>query len=399
VIIKMKIISVGAIKRIVITGIIILIGYLILSSCCSVIETSPYIVEKLPYQEFIPDKSGKGELFLDDEYHKVPIMVLRGTPGELGAQQGSLLKPQLNTLITNYLNRFLHTDAGKKYARQAMESMREYIPKEYLEEMTEMSKASGIPLESILLLHTIIDAPKFPMCSVIISSGPASKNQQTIFGRNLDYLPLGVATQYNMIAIYHPDNKKSFASIIWPGFTGVLSGINQDGLAIAMLVSLDGMDSSDGMPSVILLRKIMENASNIDDAIEIIKQSDRSVPVNLAIVDAANQSVIAEITHNRVALRYPENGLLFSTNWFITPDMNTGRGDSRYADMVKMAREYHGQLDRDKIISILRSARIANINLQSMVILPKEKMLYFAFGSRNAANGDFRKIDLNKYLK
>jgi hypothetical protein len=202
-----------------------------------------------------------------------------------------------------------------------------------------------------------------------------------------------------MIAIYHPDNKKSFASITWPGFTGVLSGINQDGLAIAMLVSLDGMDSSDGMPSVILLRKIMENAANVTEAIEIIKQSDRSAPVNLAMVDADNKSVIAECTHNRTALRYPEKGLLFSTNWFVSPDMNSGKGDSRYTDMVKMAQEYYGQFDRESVIAILRSVRIANINLQSMVIFPRERMLYFASGSRNAANEDFRKIDLSNYLK
>ena len=277
--------------------------------------------------------------------------------------------------------------------------MRKYIPKEYLEEITEMSKASGVPLDDILLLHTIIDEPKFPMCSVIISSGLASKDKQTIFGRNLDYLPLGVATYYNMITIYHPDNKKSFASIIWPGFTGVLSGINQDGLAIAMLVSLDGMDSSDGMPSVILLRKIMENAVNIDGAIEIIKSADRSAPINLAMVDANNQSVIAEITHNRVSLRYPEKGLLFSTNWFISSDINPGKGDNRYADMVRMADKYHGQLDMEKVISVLRAVKIDNINLQSMVIFPKERVLYFASGSRNAANEDFRKIDLTNYLK
>ena len=395
---KMKIISIGAVKRIVIVGLVILIGYLILSSCYSVIETSPYIASKLPYQGFIPTKLGKGELFFDAE-SQVPIMVLRGNPAELGSQQGSLLKPQLNTIITNYLNRFLHTETGKVYAKQAMESMKKYIPKEYLEEMTEMSKASGVPLDSILLLHTIIDAPRFPMCSAIIASGPASKNQQTIFGRNLDYLPLGIATQYNMVTIYHPDNKKSFASITWPGFTGVLSGINQDGLAIAMLVSLDGMDSSDGMPSVILLRKIMENAANVTEAIEIIKQSDRSAPINLAMVDADNKSVIAECTHNRVALRYPEKGLLFSTNWFISQDMNPGNGDTRYVDMVKMAQEYYGRLDRETVIAILRSVRIANINLQSMVISPKERMLYFASGSRNAANGDFRRIDLKNYLK
>ncbi|MBI5779142.1 MAG: hypothetical protein HZA49_06765 [Planctomycetes bacterium] len=394
----MKIISKGAIKRIVVVVLVIIVGYVILNQFCCVIETTPYIAPKLPYREFVPAKSGKGELFFDAE-SQVLIMVLRGSPAELGSQQGILLKPQLNTLVSNYLNRFLHTETGKAYARQAMESMKKYIPKEYLEEIAEMSKASGVSLDDILLLHTIIDEPKFPMCSVIISSGLASKDKQTIFGRNLDYLPLGIATYYNMITIYHPDNKKSFASIIWPGFAGVLSGINQDGLAIAMLVSLDGTDSDDGMPSVILLRKIMENASDINQAIEVIKSADRSAPINLAMVDANNQSVIAEITHNRASLRYPEKGLLFSTNWFVSPDMNQVKGDNRYVDMVRMADKYYGQLDMEKVISVLRAVKIDNINLQSMVIFPKERILYFASGSRNAANGYFRKIDLNRYLK
>jgi hypothetical protein len=117
------------------------------------------------------------------------------------------------------------------------------------------------------------------------------------------------------------------------------------------------------------------------------------------MVDADNKSVIAECTHNRTALRYPDKGLLFSTNWFISSDMNPGKGDNRYTDMAKMAQEYYGLLDREKVISVLRAVKIDNINLQSMVIFPKERMLYFASGSRNAANGDFRKIDLNKYLR
>ncbi|MFA5795195.1 MAG: hypothetical protein WC980_09070, partial [Candidatus Brocadiia bacterium] len=99
----MKLFTKNALKRLGTLAVVLIVGYVIFISCCSVIETPPYVAKKLPVRPFTPAQSGNGELVLDPGSNQVPILVLRGTPAEMGQQQGTLLKPQLDILVANYL--------------------------------------------------------------------------------------------------------------------------------------------------------------------------------------------------------------------------------------------------------------------------------------------------------
>jgi hypothetical protein len=264
-----------------------------------------------------------------------------------------------------------------------------------------MSKVTAISYDRLLLLQTIIDEPRLPRCSAIMASEPATGRPGIIFGRNLDFLSLGVAEYYSLITVYHPENKKAFASITWPGFVGVLSGINEDGLSLAILLSLSSWETNtDGTPSMMLLRKVLEEASNVEEAIKIINQAKRVSPINLALADARNNSAVIEITWDKTQIRYPdESGLLYCTNWFMSKEMTTGDGDYRYGKIERLAKKYYGKIGLTETIDILKSVALFRINLQSMVIYPQDKVIYLAIGSLNAAKEEFRKVDLMPYLK
>ena len=394
----MKFIATKAVKRISFLAVFLIVSYILFSSFCCLIEVPPYVASKTPRSDFIPNKYGKGELIIDPIYQKIPIMILRGSPAELGEQQGRLLKPQLTTSIDTYLNRFLAQEEPKKRALVGMKSMEPFVPVEYRQELEAMSHASGLSFDRLLLLQTIIDEPRLPFCSAIISSRPATKEAPLIFGRNLDFPSLGIAVHHSLITVYQPDGKKSFASITWPGFAGVISGINEDGLTLAMLVSFDGTTNLAGMPSIMLFRKILEETSDLDGAVKIIKETKRTAPTNLAIADARGQSAVIEFTSDNVAVRYPEKGLLYCTNWFISEQMKLSEGDKRYAAMQKQAEGYYGKIGLAETIKVLKSAILPVINIQSMVILPREKIIHLSIGFIPAAERDFRKIDLTEYL-
>lgn len=395
----MKLITKSALKRFGISAVALLIGYLIFISCCSVIETPPYVAKKLAFQPFMPGKSGAGELAFDPVYHKVPVLVLRGTPQELGRQQGALLKPQLNILVQNYLDRFLSKDTNKQRAMDGLKEMKPFIPPEYLQEIEAMSQASGVSLENLFLLHTIIDEPRVPFCSIVIASGPATVDGGLIFGRNLDFASLGIAHQYSLITVFHPTGKKPFAAVTWPGFSGVISGINQDGLAVAMLLSMDGVTNLSGIPSIMLFRKALEEASDIDGVIKIVTDARRTAPTNLAVADAKGKSAVIEFTAMNVQVRYPEKGLLYSTNWFRSDKLKQSSGDWRYDKMVTSVNEVYGRIDVPEIIRILGKVPLRLIDLQSMVFMPSDRVVYFSAGEIPAAKGEFCRIDLAPYFK
>ena len=52
-----------------------------------------------------------------------------------------------------------------------------------------------------------------------------------VFGRNADYPPRGVLDRYGLVTIFRPEGKHAFASIGLPGLGGVISGMNEAGLA------------------------------------------------------------------------------------------------------------------------------------------------------------------------
>jgi predicted choloylglycine hydrolase len=392
----MKLITKRGLKRIAVLLLFLAGGFILFNSFCCFIEVPPYVVKKTGRVEVAPAKVGKGELVFEQE---IPILILRGSPQELGAQQGELLKSQLNVLIHSYVGRFLSQGKNLEQAMKAREIMKPFIPPEYMEEIESMSQASGVSINDFILLHTMIDDPRLPFCSVIIASPPATNGQELIFGRNLDFPSLGLAVNYNMITVYHPDNKKSFASITWPGLAGVISGINQDGLSLAMLVSFDGTINDSGMPTSMLFRKILEEASDIEKAIEIVKAAKRTAPSNLALADAKGRSAVIEFTSENVVVRHPENGIICATNWFVTPEMKMSDGDDRYNTMAAQAKGLHGKIGHNEIINILKSVPIPLINLQSMVIYPQTRTIYLACGKIPATKAEYKKIDLAKYLE
>ena len=392
----MKIITLKAVKRILIALLFLLTAYIIANQSCSVLEVPPYVVKKTAQIEFQPDRYGKGELVFENG---IPILILRGSPEEIGQQQANLLKPQLFLVVDTYLNRFLHKQELEDIAINAMERMKPFVPEAYQKELLELAETTGLSYDRLLLLQTIMDEPRVPYCSVILATEPATSQPGLIFGRNLDFPSLGLAEHYSLITIYHPDNGKSFASIIWPGFVGALSGINQDGLSLALLLSFSSWQTNTaGMPSMMLLRKILEQASTVEEAIKIIRDTKRVSPINLALADANNNSAIVEITAEKIALRQPDRGLFYATNWFVTEDMDTGGGDARYGKIKKWAQKNHGKIGLQETINILGDVAMFRINLQSMVFYPRDRVVHLSIGSVNSAKQEFKRINLKPYF-
>lgn len=392
----MKLITRNGVKRIIVLFVLVAVFYCFFVRCCSVIEVPPYVVSKHFKTDFTPAKSGNGELLFDNG---IPVLVLRGSPQDLGAQQGALLKPQLGQIVDTYLSRFLGKENNKAIALKALEEMKPFMPDAYVTELEAMASAAGVSPDKLKLLHTIIDIPRMPFCSAVIAGPPATaKGVGLVFGRNLDFFSLGIADKYTLITVYHPIGKKSFASVTWPGFAGVLTGVNEDGLVLAMLVSLDSTSASNGMPSIMLLREALENASNVDSAIQLIQNAKRSAPVNLAIAGAGGNYAIIEFTRNQVAVRRPDKGLLYCTNWFVSDEMRVSKGDDRYETMRRLAEQSYGNIGVTETMDILKAVPMSMINLQSMVILPKDKTLYLASGSIPATKCEYVKIDIGKYF-
>ena len=115
------------------------------------------------------------------------------------------------------------------------------------------------------------------------------------------------------MVVYRPEKKLAFASVNFPGMLGVLSGINEKGLAVADLTVTEAKDGSakldvSGIPYSLAMRRVLEECSTVEEAEKLVRSLKRTVRQNVAICDKKTAGVL-EITPKTVILRRSVEGI------------------------------------------------------------------------------------------
>jgi hypothetical protein len=170
-------------------------------------------------------------------------------------------------------------------------------------------------------------------CSAFALTGTASATGAPIHGRNLDYLvndgfvdPDGIVPRElreNLVVfVVRPMRGQPFVSIAWPGFVGLVTSLNADGLSLACLTSTVPEETANGTPLLLLYRAIAQHASTLDEAEWLLRGTRRTIGNNLTIASGPAASARSfEFTMRRVRTVPAVNGLLAATNHFQHPDM------------------------------------------------------------------------------
>jgi hypothetical protein len=117
----------------------------------------------------------------------------------------------------------------------------------------------------------------FPNHPVI--SNPALGNVK--LARTLDWPWLFLAP-YTTVVVTNPgEGKKSFANVTFPGFLGVLTGMNEDRVALAACQA--GSSTQNGQLITLLFRDVLENAGTCEEALNIIQNTTPASSMNLTI--------------------------------------------------------------------------------------------------------------------
>ena len=244
------------------------------------------------------------------EYREgLPVVFLEGTPYELGHQHGELLRHSVRQAVGEILGYFrsylklplIGHAVVNWWLDQPWKASLPFLPREYFEELRGLSDGSGVPLNELWRLHAIPD--RTYACSNFAAWGKATANGRLIHMRNLDWNMDAGIQRYAAVFVVHPTGKHAFVNVGWAGFIGVLSGINDHQLSIGQ-VGAETVDvSSQGLPMVFLMRKVLEESQDLDGAVRIIREAPRTVGVNYVVADAkANRAVALETTSRAVAV-------------------------------------------------------------------------------------------------
>jgi isopenicillin-N N-acyltransferase like protein len=354
-----------------------------------------------------PFREGKFEAGALRYINDLPVLIVSGTPDEIGRQKAVLTSNAVQNLV-EYPKKFLsitnqNEDRIQKLIKMS-EQLKPQVPDDLRVEMRTFSEKTGLApqWDMGLLANMIIDLPRTGInCSSIIVEPSRSATGGPLFGRNLDFFTLGLLDNYSLVTVHRPKNKHAFVSIGFPGLFGCLSGMNDAGLALAVHeIYLSGDGSSKfnpkGVPYTMSFRRILEECSTIEEAEKLMRSTERTTMISLSVCDR-NKAAVFEMTPKTVAVRSAVDGLCYCTNHFRTPELIMFALCPRYHTLEKS--QSLKKLDIEDVAKKLDQVNMGNLTVQTMVFEPAPLILHLAIGSCPSSALPLKKLDLQPLFK
>lgn len=342
-------------------------------------------------------KHGGGELRY---VNGVPVLVVQGEPARIGEQLGVLaIKPA--AALFGLSRQFLESQGWERVYPILLKlagGLAVRFPPDHLTELDAAAKASGEPRELLIFGNVVPDLLKFGGCSAWIVDPARSATGGPLFGRNLDWPPIGRLHEYCLITVYRPKGKRAFAVVGYPGMLGASSGVNDAGLALATLEVTAWADGSPrfnsaGTPYMLLLRQVLEECATVTEAERLLRAAKRTTAHNVAVCDKACGAVF-EVTAKQLAVRRAAAGFCACTNHFRTALLATDTKCRRYDTLAEV-----GGARKVTIADVVKRLDAVNqgqATMQMMVFESAAAKLHLAFGAGPATRLPLREVSVGK---
>jgi hypothetical protein len=243
-------------------------------------------------QAEVVGRCGQGYLEMIDGYR---VLHLKGTPYEMGYQQGTLLngecKALLHDLFDGKFKESKYELLGVKLPiQQAIASIfsmqRPYIPDRYIEEMQGLADALEIDAQTVFAANSI---PELFHCSGFALLAEITEPGSLLHGRVLDYGVDWKLQEHAVLVIAEPNGRIPFVNVTYAGFIGSVTGMNNEQVSIGEMGGR-GFGKWQGTPMAFLVRRVLEEGHSLEDAVEIFKNSKRTCEYFFVIADAKSNS-------------------------------------------------------------------------------------------------------------
>jgi isopenicillin-N N-acyltransferase like protein len=258
-------------------------------------------------------------------------------------------------------------------------------------------------------------------CSAFAAAGPATVGGHLIIGRNFDFEGPEIFDREKSVIFFKPVGKIPFVSVAWTGMSGVVTGINGQGIYVSINAARTDDKGKDGMPVEILVREILEQARSIDEVVTMVKKTPVMVPDFYLVGDGkTGESAVIERSPTRTEVRRSREVTLLTNHALSQAFAGDAENDrlkrymtsgARYRRIEELVKQAHGQIDPRRTLEILRDKRgaggealaIGNRNTldaiiatHSVVVDATQMILWVGEGPHLL--GKFRAFDLKKEL-
>ena len=340
---------------------------------------------------------------------EIKVVVVKGTPYEMGVQLGVLLKDDIQPSLDGIFD-YTHKKANgfmvNRILDKAWKVNSKYIDPRIIEEMKGVADGSGVSMKLLRRCHMIpVVSPH--ACSGIAVWGDSTKNNHTYQIRNLDYSMERGLQDYPVVVIYIPTNGTSHANVTFAGYIASHTGMNANHIVFGE----KGQSSKKEFPYNLngthfsfLFRTLEYDTKTLDDALTTIKNTPLIKRYFLYVSDGNKKTMGA--AKIRVSTPDPVKLTIWKDN-----DPTDNVAPNTFSNCVyqtmnnKKAREFIkkniGKFDEKLMIELSKAVADDDSNLVNVVYdaTTLEMWISYADGLTNACEQNYVYLNMNDYLE
>ncbi len=154
--------------------------------------------------------------------------------------------------------------------------------------------------ERMVFLHALYDIA-LPLehspligCTSFALAPNATADGHVLVARAFDFEAGEVFDRDKAVFLVRQDGTIPFASVAWPGFVGVVTGMNAEGVVAVVHGARALEPAAEGIPVAFSLREVLEHAHNADEAVDILRAQSVMVSHIVFVADGDGRFAVVE---------------------------------------------------------------------------------------------------------
>jgi hypothetical protein len=317
-----------------------------------------------------------------------PVVVVAGTPYEMGLSLGALLKSEIQAFAPRFLEgaQAAGRDAcSPAKLDEAWHTMEPFMSDRFKDELRGLAEGSGVPLVLMQRVHMIPVISEYS-CSGVAIWGSATRNGHLYQIRNLDYSLRDHLQDVPCVVIYVPKEGIPHLNPSFIGSIGCHTGMNAEGITLTEIGDSPGRDKPydlHGLHFMMMFRDILYSAKSLDQAVQMIQDTKRIKKYHFVVGDGKVPAAVKMKAWAPNLLIWKDNDPKDEMAPHVFPNVVYHAEERTPTARAHLSQYAHGRYDADAVIQLSKAIGSLGGNLMDAVYDATSREAWLSYAKKN----------------
>ena len=334
-----------------------------------------------------------------------PLVVVTGTPQEMGFALGKLMQPEIQQFAPRFLSLSQEVEGEKlsdKSLDTAWAAMEPFMPPEFVQELKGLAEGAGLPFDLVRRVHMIPVVCEYS-CSGVAIWGKATRTGHLYQIRNLDYTTSAHLQDFPCVVLYIPKEGIAHVNPSFAGSIGCHTGMNFEGVTLTEIGDSPGSDRPydlHGLHFMIMFRQILYSAKSLDQAVRIIQDTKRIKKYHFVVGDGKIPAAVKMKAWAPDLVIWKDNDPADEMAPTVFPDIVYHAEGRTPTARGHLSQYGHGQYDIDAVIQLSKAIGSLGGNLVNAVYdaTAREVWISYAHGEECAYRRSYVQVRMHDFV-